>query len=111
MNLIFEKTSYRPTETITGFAPSSGSIRVFHLGTPIKEVACTDEFDLGIFPEGSYSITWSGNGGEKQSSAFEVLQEPWSRLRYGFISEFSDSVEVDNYVDWAKKLHLSLIHI
>lgn len=109
VNLIFEKTSYRPTETITGFAPSSGSIRVFHLGTPIKEVACTDEFDLGIFPEGSYSITWSGNGGEKQNSAFEVLQDPWSRLRYGFISEFSDSVEVDNYVDWAKKLHITAV--
>jgi len=109
MELIFEKASYKPTEPITGFAPSSGVVTVFHLGIPVKEFTCTEEFNLGNFSEGAYSILWSGHDGGSESSAFEVLQDPWSRLRYGFISEFSDSVDVGNYVHWARKLHLSAI--
>ena len=109
MDLIFDKASYLPSEPITGVTPQSGTISVSQLGFQVKEIACTEEFNLGTFSEGAYSIAWKGHNGAQQSSAFEVLEEPWTRLRYGFIAEFSEAVDTKNYVEWAKKLHLTAI--
>ena len=109
MDLIFDKVSFKPSEQITGAAPKEGIIKVSRLGEDISEFACTDKFDLGMFPEGSYSISWSSNGDDKVTSAFEVLSDSWTRLRYGFVAEFSDSVQTENYVDWAKKIHITAV--
>ncbi len=109
MDLIFDKVSYQPSEQITGIAPYSGIISVSHLGIPINEFACTEEFNLGTFPEGAYSISWKGDDDTQLVSAFEVLEDSWTRLRYGFIAEFSETVNTKNYVSWAKKLHLTAI--
>lgn len=108
MDLIFDKVSYLPSEDITGAAPGSGSIIISHLGTPLSTVPCTGKFNLGKFPEGGYSIAWN-DGTNSLSSAFEVLNDSWQRLRYGFIAEFSDSVVTENYQNWANKLHLTAI--
>lgn len=108
MDLIFDKVSYLPEENITGTAPGSGSMTISHLGTPLSTFLCDNNFDLGTFPEGGYSLTWS-DGINSISSSFEVLSEPWDRLRYGFVAEFSDAVVVEKYQDWAKKLHLTAI--
>lgn len=109
MDLIFDKVTYQPLEQVTGIAPHSGAISVSRLGVLLKEIACTEEFNLGTFPVGAYSILWKGHNGAQQSSAFEVLKDSWTRLRYGFISEFSEEVDTGNYVSWAKKLHLTAI--
>ena len=109
MDLIFDKVSYQPSDEITGIAPQSGVITVSRLGNPISNSDCSNEFNLGTLPEGAYSITWVGGDGSQLSSAFEVLREPWTRMRYGFIAEFSDSVDTENYIIWAKKLHLTAI--
>lgn len=108
MDLIFDKVSYLPGDEITGEAPDSGSLTIFHLATPISTVPCHSEFNLGSFPEGGYSVTWT-NGTISQSSSFEVLSDPWQRLRYGFVAEFSDAVHAADYQKWAKKLHLTAI--
>lgn len=108
MDLIFDKVSYQPHEQITGMAPGSGSLTVSRLGTPISTTRCESSFDLGTFPEGGYSVSWS-DGTASVSSAFEVLTSSWDRLRYGFVAEFSDSVATDDYVKWAKKLHFTAI--
>lgn len=109
MNLIFDKVSYQPSEEITGTAPQAGVITVSRLGIPISNFTCATEFNLGTFPEGAYSIAWKNGSEPELTSAFEVLREPWTRLRYGFVAEFSDSVIASNYVTWAKKLHLTSI--
>lgn len=109
MDLIFDRVSYQPSDEVTGVGPHSGTISVSHLGVPIKELSCNHEFNLGLFPEGAYSIAWNGDDGSQLKSAFEVLEEPWARMRYGFIAEFSDSVDVKKYLIWAKKLHLTSI--
>lgn len=109
MDLVFDKVSYQPSEEITGIAPQAGLITVSQLGIPISDFGCTDKFNLGVFPEGAYSITWKTASKPALTSAFEVLEQPWTRLRYGFVTEFSDSVVTENYVMWAKKLHLSAI--
>ena len=108
MDLIFNKVSYLPGEDITGGAPGTGSLTISHLGTPLSTVPCTGKFNLGKFPEGGYSIAWN-DGTNSLSSAFEVLSDPWERLRYGFVAEFSDAVIAENYQNWAKKLHLTAI--
>lgn len=108
MDLIFDKVSYLPSEEITGTAPNSGSITVSRLGTIHSTFDCQNKFNLGTFPEGAYSILWN-DGKNTVSSAFEVLEDSWERLRYGFVAEFSDSVVTENYQTWAKKLHLTAI--
>ena len=109
MDLVFNKVSYHPSEEITGLSPGEGTILVTRLGVMVAKYTCTDTFNLGTFPEGAYAITWNGSSGEIMTSAFEVLRDPWSRIRYGFVSEYSDSVVVDNYISWAKTLHLTSI--
>ncbi len=109
MDLIFDKVSYLPTEEITGIAPDSGAVSVSHLGLPISDSKSGAEFNLGTFPEGAYSLRWTNSDGSTISSAFEVLQNPWERMRYGFIAEFSDLVKTQDYVKWAQKLHLTAI--
>lgn len=108
MDLIFDKVSYLPSEEITGTAPDSGSITVSRLGTIHSTFDCESTFNLGIFPKGAYSILWN-DGKNTVSSAFEVLEDSWERLRYGFVAEFSDLVVTENYQIWAKKLHLTAI--
>jgi dextranase len=108
MDLVFDKVSYLPGEDIIGGAPGTGSLTISHLGTPLSTVPCTGKFNLGQFPEGGYSIAWN-DGTNSLSSAFEVLRDPWERLRYGFVAEFSDAVIAENYQNWAKKLHLTAI--
>lgn len=108
MELIFDKVSYQENENITGVAPGPGSIEISRLGVPISTFSCGRQFNLGIFPEGGYSILWMDDS-NSLSSSFEVLNSPWDRLRYGFVAEFNDSVAVKNYLDWAKKLHLTAI--
>jgi dextranase len=109
MDLIFDRVSYLPTENITGIAPQAGVISVSQLGVEISDFTCDRNFDLGIFPQGAYSITWHGDAEIAVTSAFEVLDNPWDRLRYGFVAEFSDSVSTQSYLSWAKKLHLTAI--
>jgi len=108
MDLIFDKVSYLPNEDVTGVAPESGSLTISHLGTPLSTVPCKKKFNVGTFSEGGYSVAWS-NGTQVISSSFEVLSEPWERLRYGFVAEFSDAVTTEKYQDWAKKLHLTAV--
>jgi len=109
MDLIFDKVSYLPSEEITGTAPGDGAITVSSLGVPISDFSASTAFNLGVFPEGAYSIIWKNGSGSQLSSAFEVLKDPWTRFRYGFIAEFADTVETENYITWAKKLHLTAI--
>ena len=92
MDLIFDKVSYLPNEEISGMAPGPGSIAISHLGVPVSASRCDSKFNLGVFPEGGYSILWN-DGSNSISSSFEVLESPWDRLRYGFVAEFSDSVD------------------
>lgn len=109
MDLIFDKVSYPPTHEVTGIAPHSGELAVSRHGIPISVSKSGAQFNLGAFPEGAYTLTWSGDDGNTLTSAFEVLQDPWQRMRYGFIAEFSDSVNTQEYVKWAQKLHLTSI--
>ena len=108
MDLIFDKVSYKPDENVTGHAPQVGALTVLQLGCSVLTLPSSGEFNLGNFPEGGYSVSWS-DGEQVIHSSFEVLTDSWKRLRYGFVAEFSDAVIVGNYQDWARKLHLTAI--
>jgi dextranase len=107
VDLIFDRVSYLPSEDVTGTGPQKGVITVSRLGVPISDFAASTQFNLGAFPEGAYSITWKNGTVPQLTSAFEVLKDPWTRFRYGFIAEFADTVATENYILWAKKLHLT----
>lgn len=108
MDLVFDKVSYKPEENVTGLAPDHGTLSISHLGKAIATLPSTERFDLGTFAEGGYTVSWNDDSATI-SSSFEVLSDSWKRLRYGFVAEFSDAVKVEDYQDWAKKLHLTAI--
>lgn len=109
MDLIFDKVSFLPGEEITGVTPGAGTLTVSRLGVPLLQIECSEKFNLGKFSEGSYSISWKALARTEVTSAFEVLSDPWARLRYGFVAEFSDDVVTEEYIKWAKRLHLTAI--
>jgi len=109
MALIASKATFAPTEAVTGDAPGVGTLHVSHLGQPVMSVTCTERFDLGRLSEGGYSVLWEGTGGSRMWTAIEVLQDPWARLRYGFVADFSRDVDVAAHALWARRLHLTAI--
>lgn len=109
MALILDRACFAPNESVTGTTPGRGWIVASRLGKNVIEVACDEHFDLGPMPEGGYSIFWRNAEGHSQSSAFEVLADPWGRLRYGFVSDFSDAIDVSAHAEWVKRLHLTAV--
>ena len=108
MDLTFSKSSYRPSEAITGHISEPGKIEVFSLSELVSSKEVEGDFALNL-PAGAYGIRFLSDNDSEIYSAIEVIENPWQRLRYGFVSEFDESVDVDAYVSWAKKIHLTSI--
>jgi dextranase len=108
MDLIFSKSSYRPSEVVAGHVGQPGTLEIFSLSTLVVAQEIVDSFELSL-PAGAYGVRFLSSNGVEVFSAIEVIENPWQRLRYGFVSEFDENVDVDSYVSWAKKAHLTSI--
>ena len=108
MDITFTKSSYKPNEPITARVSEPGVIEIYSLSALVLTREISDDFEVEL-PQGSYGVRFKARDGGEIYSAIEVIQDPWERLRYGFVSEFDDEVKVSSYVAWAKKLHLTSI--
>ena len=109
MELLMDRGSFLPEEPITGRAPGAGTLTVSHLGRILSVSPCAGPFSLDALPEGGYAIAWSGGAGERAHGSFDVLADPWSRLRYGFVADFGSKVDAEAHARWAARLHLTAV--
>ena len=109
MALILSKATFSPNEDITGTTDGAGTLVISKLATEYLSISIDGNFNLGLFPPGSYAISHVADNGVIESTALEVLANPFTRVRYGFISEFSAEVDTAQYTQWSRRLHLSAI--
>lgn len=65
--------------------PGPLAVTVTHLGTTVHTGGSPE---LGAFPEGGYAVTVA-RGDEVAYTAFDVLDSPLRRPRYGFLTDFA----------------------
>lgn len=112
MTLLPTKTSFRPGEPVAiEVSPwdQPRRVRVEHLGTPVAEApvpAGGDLIELPPLPEGGYAVSVSG-GARPLHTAVEVLANPVSRLRYGFVASYPPGRELEPVLRWFRRLHLT----
>jgi dextranase len=108
MTIIFSKSTYKPGEKISGSVSKPGHLIISKLGQEIAVHDVSGDFEIGALAAGSYAVSLVA-GAEESYSALEVIDNPWQRIRYGFLSEFADSIDTSKQVEWAKRLHLTSI--
>jgi dextranase len=66
---------------------------------------------LPALPVGGYGADATGADGSVASTAFDVLEHPLDRLRYGFACDFGAGRELDGIALHARRLHLNAIQL
>jgi len=87
-----DKATYRPTESIQVDVAADVPITatVYHLCEGVTSVqASGPRVDLGLLPVGGYGIEIHHQRELLTRTAVEVIDQPRSRLRYGFVADFS----------------------
>ncbi|MFG2041638.1 glycoside hydrolase family 66 protein [Dactylosporangium sp. NPDC048998] len=111
--LLPSKASYLPGESVHIDVSPAGHQRrlsVSHLGV---EVATTDvpsgvhRLVLPVLPEGGYAVALLDDQHDTQWTAVEILADPVSRLRYGFVASFAPNRDIDAVRSHFRRLHLS----
>ena len=104
-------TSFSPGESvgieIRGLE-GSAELSVWHLGEcltrqVIRESGTTS---VGPLPEGGYGVELKGEFGTTRT-AVEVTADSRSRLRYGFVTDYSPGRNLSGFSDNIRRLHLS----
>lgn len=112
------KACYVPGEHISIEVPahSSGQLIVEHLGKPVARCDVPADpgsmtprlVDLPALPEGGYGLSLHSPDGEiLATTAVEVLADPASRLRYGFVANFAPDRDLAPVLRNFRRLHLS----
>jgi dextranase len=111
--LLPSKASYRPGESVdVDVSPAAHPRRltVSHLGV---EVATVDvqpnahRATLPVLPEGGYAVGLGDEGADTEWTAVEIIADPVSRLRYGFVASFSPERDIDGVLAHFRRLHLT----
>jgi dextranase len=88
----------------------SGAVTVWHLGDEVGAVAVTPDdaaaISLGPLPAGGYGVELTTAAGTCRT-AVQVLADPRSRMRYGFVADYSPGRDPAPVVDLARRLHLT----
>ena len=107
MAIIFSKSTFLPSEEIVGSVTQEGMLEVYLLSLLVSKHEISQEFNLSRLMEGSYGIKFTSKDGLVFFTALEVTSGHPQRIRYGFVSEFTEDVEVADYINWCKRLHLT----
>lgn len=99
---------------VTAAAGQSAVLTVTHL----EDIVCQRDVDLvagqtiidiDAQPLGGYAVTLQGTH-STAFTAFDVLEDPMQRPRYGFLSEFApDRSDLDTPIDSFRQLHLNVV--
>ncbi len=109
MGLIFSKATYTPGDVVQLKTTLPGKVSIYSLSEEIFSTDIFDEIQLPQLNPGSYSVILKTRSNEIFNTALEIISEPFSRVRYGFVSEFSEDVDVLEYLNFARKFHLTAI--
>lgn len=110
--IIPERTSHIPGDAVRLLVddPAVRTVRVHHLAHLVAEVTVEDGVALvPAQPVGGYGVTGvDAVGAERHRTAFDVLDDPFDRPRYGFVTKMDDSAPVEEMLTFFRRLHLSL---
>ncbi len=114
------RTTHRPGDPVRLLvdAPRAASavVTVTHLGDPVSERpaalrAGRQEVDLGPLAEGSYAVLVQA-GSFSAATAFDVLTDPRSRPRYGYLADFGPDRRDDEAVaDSLRDHHITVVQL
>lgn len=112
--LLPSKTCFPPGEPlIVEVTPDSVPRRalVTHLGDPVADVVVEPGAELVVLPalpEGGYAVHVTTDGDATgEWTAVEVLADPTTRLRYGFVAHFPPDRDTSAVLRLFRRLHLS----
>jgi dextranase len=108
MELLPTKASFSPGDPVTvevRDAERPLTVSLWHLDRKVDEVEVRD--GVASFPaqaEGGYGVETRG-----AATALDVLADPLSRPRYGFVSHYETGRDTDGVSDNVRRLHLNAI--
>lgn len=109
MALIPDRAGYAPgADVVVELDPPArapGELVVTHLAETVRRVpvaAGDARVTLGDFPRGGYGVRWGD-----QTTAFDVLDDPFERPRYGFVVRLTDPARVPAVTRTFRRLHLT----
>ncbi len=115
-----ERTAHRPGEPVPLLvdAEDDGSvvIEVSHIGEPVSRHTVQlqpgrQAVDLGPLPVGSYAVRLT-TGSSTAATAFDVLADPLSRPRYGFLADFAaDRTDDEALPDSLRAFHINVVQL
>lgn len=122
VDVLCERVGYRPDEEVALVVVASDAVTVeaavTHLGVEVGRLRADlppgrERLVLGPFPEGSYAVRLAVENDVSSAvlgTAFDVLDDPWSRPRYGFVTDFGPSrTDVAELADSLRAFHLTLV--
>ena len=110
MTLLPSRASYATGDSVLIDLPSAAtprSLTLWHLSELVRSVeipAGAESVDLGRLPVGGYGVELD----DGQSSAFDVLEDPFDRPRYGFIVKLTGDLDIPAVRDNYRRLHLNV---
>lgn len=110
MALIPDRANYSPGHPVvielSAPAPADGMAVVSRLNEVVRTVpvaAVATAVDLGSFDRGGYGVRIGSS-----ATAFDVLDDPFERPRYGFVVKLTDGSDAPAVSRFFRRLHLNL---
>lgn len=107
--LIPDRAGYAPGDAVAvelaGPAEAHGELVVTHLADVVRRVpvvAGDSNVTLGSFARGGYGVALGG-----ARTAFDVLDDPFERPRYGFVVRLTDPARIAPVTRTFRRLHLT----
>lgn len=105
IELLPTKATFAPGEDVEVEARGgSVTLGLWHLGRQVGEAVADPVARFGPLPEGGYGVEGAG-----ARTALDVLADPFSRLRYGFVSRYDAGRDVAGLADNVRRLHLNAV--
>jgi dextranase len=100
------KATFAPGEPIdVEVRGDAATVSLWQLDRKVAEVEPVDGVArFAAQPEGGYGVEGGG-----ASSALDVLTDPLSRARYGFVARYDAGREVEGVIDNVRRLHLNAV--
>jgi dextranase len=104
--LIPTKATFAPGEPLeVEVRGTADTVSLWQLERKVAEVEPVDGMArFAAQPEGGYGVEGGG-----ATSALDVLADPLSRARYGFVARYDAGREVDGVIDNVRRLHLNAV--
>lgn len=104
--LLPTKATFAPGEDVqVEVLGPANAVTISHLGRPVATAVAVDGIaSFEALPEGGYGVEADG-----AHSALDVLADPLSRPRYGFVSHYEPGRETSGVAENARRLHLNAV--